>query len=380
MEAELNNALAELRGLLLDDAGSFVSAVAAGRRKGQDAPAPTKLRPVTVKGRELLQLETADGAGPTVRNVEPGEAAAVVDELLARPYGNWHVVTTDRTVAVRITKRGKAFVHRTDEGGQRVTAHDRVKSHLLAPDDPLFAAVGADAAKRRQVDRFLTLVDGKLGEVAAPLHVVDFGCGNAYLTFAAYKYLSGVRALDVTVTGVEIREEQRVHNNAVADKLGYAGGMHFVADTAADASLPDTDVVLALHACDTATDEAIARGVELGAAHIFAAPCCHHDIAEQLKRVKAPAPYRSLVADGILRERFADTLTDALRALLLRSLGYEVEVSEFIASQHTPRNSMIWARPAQTPAALRTAARLDYDALVEQWGLRPKLAELLDAG
>ncbi|GIG70912.1 class I SAM-dependent methyltransferase [Phytomonospora endophytica] len=374
MDAELNDALAELRDLLLDGE-RLVSASAGGRRKGQEAPEPTRIRPVTVKGRELLQLETADAAGrPIVRNVE----ATAVEELLARPYANWHVVTTDATVAVRITKKGKAFVHRTAEGGERVTSHDRVKSHLLAPDDPLFAAVGADAAKRRQVDRFLTLVDGKLGTDGAPLHVVDFGCGNAYLTFAAYKYLSGVRELDVTVTGVEIREEQRVHNNAVAEKLGYAAGMHFVADTAAEADLPGADIVLALHACDTATDEAIARGVRLKAAHIFAAPCCHHDIAEQLKGAEAPGPYGALVADGILRERFADTLTDALRALLLRSLGYEVEVSEFIASQHTPRNSMIWARPARTPAALRTAARVEYDTLVEQWGVRPKLAELLE--
>ena len=374
MDAELNTALTELRELLLDGE-HLVSASAAGRRKGHEAPEPTKLRPVTVKGRELLQLETTDEGGrPVVRNAE----SAVVDELLERPYANWHVVTTAQTVAVRITKRGKASVHRTAQGGERVTSHDRVKSHLLAPDDPLFAAVGADAAKRRQVDRFLTLVDGKLGPVGKPLHVVDFGCGNAYLTFAAYKYLSGVRNLDVNVTGVEIREEQRVHNNAVAGELGYTDGMRFVADTAAEADLPDTDVVLALHACDTATDEAIARGVHLKAAHIFAAPCCHHDIAEQLKSSTAPGPYGALTADGILRERFADTLTDALRALLLRSLGYEVEVSEFIASQHTPRNSMIWARPADTPAAMRTAARVEYDALVEQWGLRPRLAELLE--
>ncbi|HEY1175203.1 MAG TPA: SAM-dependent methyltransferase [Phytomonospora sp.] len=375
MDPEPNDALTALRALLLDGE-RLVSASAGGRRKGQEAPEPTKIRPVTVKGRELLQLETTDAAGhPAVRNVE---AETAVEALLALPYANWHVVTTEETVDVRVTKKGKAFLHRAPGGGERVTSHDRAKAHLLAPDDPLFAAVGADAAKRRQVDRFLTLVDGKLGAVGAPLHVVDFGCGNAYLTFAAYKYLASVRELDVTVTGVEIREEQRVHNNAVAEKLGYDKGMHFVADTAADADLPGTDVVLALHACDTATDEAIARGVQLGAGHIFAAPCCHHDIADQLKTGRAPGPYGALLADGILRERFADTLTDALRALLLRSLGYEVEVSEFIASQHTPRNSMIWARPAAVPAALRTAARAEYDALVEQWGVRPKLAELLE--
>ncbi|GLZ76640.1 methyltransferase [Actinorhabdospora filicis] len=363
--------LSELRALLLDR-DRLVSAVAAGRIKGTEAPPHTRLRPVTVKAGEALQLETSDGARPTVQNLP--WTPETVDELLARPYGNWHVELTDATVQVRVTKRGKAFLHRTEASRVRDTSHDRAKPHLIAPDDPLFDVVGGDAAKRRQVDAFLHLVDGSLTG-STPLRVVDFGCGNAYLTFAAYRHLAASR--EVEVIGVDVREDQRVRNGQVATELGCADRVRFVADTAASADLPGADVVLALHACDTATDEALARGVSLGAAHIFAAPCCHHDIAAQLRSGSAPAPYGSLVRDGILLERFADTLTDALRALLLRSLGYEVDVVEFIASAHTPRNTMLRARRADVPAALRTAARVEYDGLVAAWGVKPRLAGLL---
>jgi hypothetical protein len=133
------------------------------------------------------------------------------------------------------------------------------------------------------------------------------------------------------------------------------------------------DIVLALHACDTATDDALAKAVGWEATVVLAAPCCHHDIAAQIRAGGAPEPYTLLVRDGIVRERLADTLTDALRAGLLRSLGYRVDVVEFIESAHTPRNSLI--RAVRTGHA---GSRADYDALVDQWQLRPKLGELLD--
>ncbi|MGL5827218.1 MAG: methyltransferase, partial [Nocardioides sp.] len=141
------------------------------------------------------------------------------------------------------------------------------------------------------------------------------------------------------------------------------------------------EVVLALHACDTATDEALARAVGWQAALVLAAPCCHHDVAAQLKRVAAPAPYSLLTGDGILRERFADTLTDALRAGLLRGRGYRVDVVEFVESRHTPRNTMIRAVRAGVPASGSEQRKrgAEYHELAEIWQIRPRLAELLEA-
>jgi SAM-dependent methyltransferase len=381
MPQPLDAVLAEVRELLLDPA--LTRAVAAGRRRGlTPSVSRAELRPVALKGGPQLQIVTDDGSRPYTRNVLPGaDAAAAVDALLAEPFGNWHVTTASTTVQVRITKKGDAQVHRaaTVTVPAQPQEHDRAKQWLLDPGDPLFSVVGGTAAKRRQVDAFLralaaTLPDD-LAELPTPLRVVDLGCGNAYLTFAAYRYLTD-RGVDVQVVGVDVREDQRVRNSAVAADLGCAERVRFTAGTIADAVVdPAPDLVLALHACDTATDQALARAVHWGARWVLAAPCCHHDIAAQLKRGTAPAPYDAVTRDAILRERYADVLTDALRASLLRLNGYRVDVVEFVDSAHTPRNLLLRAR--RTGAAPTDGQRVDYDALTGQWGVTPALATML---
>jgi SAM-dependent methyltransferase len=380
MPEPLDTTLAEVRALLL--APGLTRAVAAGRRRGHTpSVVRAELRPVTLKAGPRLQIATFDGARPYTRNVAAGpEADAAVDALLAEPFGNWHVETATTTVQVRVTKKGEAQVHRAaprQSAAPPPAGHDRVKEYLLDPADPLFSAIGATAAKRRQVDAFLRALAATLPEtVTGPLRVVDLGCGNAYLTFAAYRWLRG-RGVDAQVVGVDVREDQRLRNNALAVELGCADRVRFVAGTILDAVVrPTPDLVLALHACDTATDEALARAVGWGARWVLAAPCCHHDLAAQLRGRPAPAPYDLLTRQGILRERFADVLTDALRAGLLRLHGYRVEVVEFVDSRHTPRNLLLRARRTDAPPT--DAQRAEYEALVDQWGVVPRLRTLLD--
>jgi SAM-dependent methyltransferase len=381
MPQPLDTALAEVRDLLLDPA--LTRAVAAGRRRGH---IPTvnraELRPVALKGGPRLQIVTDDGARPYTRNVAPGsEAAAAVDALLAEPFGNWHVETASATVQVRVTKKGDAQVHRAAAAAAPAPPqqHDRAKQWLLDPGDPLFAVVGGTAAKRRQVDAFLRALAATLPDDPAqwpsPLRVVDLGCGNAYLTFAAYRYLTDLGA-NVQVVGVDVRDDQRVRNSAVAAQLGCADRVTFVAGTISDAEVAIApDLVLALHACDTATDQALARAVRWKARWVLAAPCCHHDIAAQLKGNAAPDPYGELTRHAILRERFADVLTDSLRSALLRLRGYRVDVVEFVDSAHTPRNLLLRAR--HTGAAPTDEQRAEYASLTAQWGVTPALAKLL---
>jgi SAM-dependent methyltransferase len=381
MPQPLDDVLAEVRELLLDPA--LTRAVAAGKRRGL-TPSVTRaeLRPVALKGGPRLQIVTDDGARPYTRNVTPGaEAAAAVDALLAEPFGNWHVQTAATTVQVRITKKGDAQVHRAaaDSGAAPAQGHDRAKQWLLDPGDPLFTVVGGTAAKRRQVDAFLRALAATLpdhpAQLPTPLRVADLGCGNAYLTFAAYRYLTDL-GVDVQVVGVDVREDQRVRNSALAADLDCAERVRFVAGTIEDAVVdPAPDLVLALHACDTATDQALARAVHWRARWFLAAPCCHHDIAAQLKRGTAPAPYDAVTRHAILRERYADVLTDALRASLLRLHGYRVEVVEFVDSAHTPRNLLL--RGHRTDAAPADSQRTEYAALTGQWGVTPALEQLL---
>lgn len=378
----LDEALAEVRAAVLDR-GRLIRAVAAGRRKGETpSVVRAQLRPVALKAGERLQVVTDDGARPHTRNVSwDAEAPGAVDELLAEPFGNWHVETLDETLQLRVTKRGDAQLHRApteSDAPPAPQAHDRAPQHLLDPGDPLFDAIGGTAAKRRQVDAFLRALDAVLGDdpdLPQPLRVVDLGCGNAYLTFAGYRYLTKVRGLTAELVGVDVREDQRVRNTELAAQLGWSEWVTFEAGTIAAAPVSGADVVLALHACDTATDEALARAVEWNARYILAAPCCHHDLAAQLRAQPAPDPYAPLVRHGILRERFADALTDALRAQLLRLNGYTVDVVEFIDSRHTPRNLLLRAR--RTGAAPTPAQRAEYARLVEDWHVQPALSTML---
>ena len=251
-------------------------------------------------------------------------------------------------------------------------SHDRPPSHLIDPGDPLFSVVGGTAAKRRQVDAFLRALESTVDRPVST--VVDLGCGNAYLTFAAYRYLSE-RWPDVSVVGVDVRADQRERNTALAAELGYGDRVRFVAGTILDAPVDGADVVLALHACDTATDEALARAVRWEAPYVLAAPCCHHDIGAQVREGGAPLGYQVIARQAILRERLADVLTDGLRAALLRLHGYRVDVVEFVESRHTPRNVLIRAR--RTGASPTPDQRAEYAALVEAWSVTPALERLL---
>ncbi len=380
MPEDLDGALAALRPLLLDRR-SLVRAVASGRRRAEHPRwKRVDLRPVDLKGgRHLQVVATADGAPTTVNHAFDGDAEKAVDELLAEPFGNWHVQSTTQTLQLRVTKKGRAQVSRTAEGGVQRTGHDRGREHLIDPGDPLFRTLGAGAAKRRQVDAFLRVLRSTVEEARLPsdrpLRVVDLGCGNAYLAFAAYRLLAEDRA--VILTGVDVKAQSRERNSRLAAELGWDGSMRFVEGAILDAPVdPPVDVVLALHACDTATDDALAQALRWRAPVVLASPCCHHDLQRQLKGAGAPPPYGLVSRHGILRERLGDVLTDALRAALVRLAGYRVEVVQFVASEHTPRDTMLRAVRADDGAP-DPAVQADYDALVADWGVTPYLQTLL---
>jgi SAM-dependent methyltransferase len=399
----LLRALARMRSLILDDT-MLVRAVASGRQKGRTPRwRRVEMRYVDLKGGRHLHVTAYDDTQAHTANHKAGEAAkSAVDDLLDEPFGNWHVDTVSESHQVRVTKKLEAMVHTTprreETAAEPQRQHDRAKPRLLPEDDPALVAVGISdehgrvkasrQGKYRQVEEFLRslapALDDALGSgrlrtptEEEPLQVVDLGCGNAYLTFAAHSFLTRVRGLPVRMVGVDVKEQSYVHNTAVAESLGIAESMTFVQGDIGSAELPSPpDVVLALHACDTATDDALARAVTWDASLVLAAPCCHHDVAAQLRRTPTPAPYALLTRHGILRERFADTLTDAMRAGVLRLLGYRVDVIEFVESQHTPRNTLL--RATRTGAAPSQSVRQEFEDLVRTWNVHPRLADLLE--
>lgn len=397
---DLSTALAEIRSLILDDA-TFLSAIAAGKRRASELPVRrVEIRPVEVRGQRRIQIVqhanemrtdnyvpvSPDGAVEQPRaGAEAGDLAAAVDELLALPFGNWHVETTQTTYQLRVTKKGKAQVHRGPASkAARDTGHDRQKQHLLAPDDPVFQILGADADKRRQVDAFLRSLRAVMAPAIdrarsenRPVRVVDLGCGNAYLTFGVHRWLSQELAdIGVETVGIELREEL-VERSAKRAAAAGLEGLSFRPGTIAAAEPfgeNTPDIALALHACDTATDEALARAVAWQSPVILAAPCCHRDIQRQLKNSKTPEPFAAMTRHPILRQRFADVLTDTLRALILRERGYRVDVVEFIDSRHTPRNAMI---RATFTGGRSTTAGAELEELSSQWQVEPALSRML---
>ncbi len=400
MPSELLSALAQVRAALLDEQ-RLVRAVASGRRPGADARwRRVELRPVALKAGHRLQVTTFDARQAFAANWPWSDAAEQVDELLAHPFTSWQVELTDETLRLQVTRRGEAIVSTARAARDRpeLPAHDRAKARLVDVHADFLRHLGVTTQEGRvksdrrdkfhQVEEFVRVLDPVIRDARAdgrlpgdrPTRVVDLGCGNAYLTFATYHHLSTAVGLDVEMVGVDQLPRAREHNIAVAEQLGWTSHMTFVAGDIASAPVAGpVDVVVALHACDTATDDALARAVGWETPVILAAPCCHHDLQRQLKASRAvPRPYGVVAQHGILRERLADVLTDAVRAAILRQVGYRTDVIEFVDTAHTPRNAML--RAIRTGAPARAESVTDYRQLIADWQVRPRLAELLALG
>ena len=374
------------------DSTTFVRAVLSGRRRNmQVAFERIDIRLIEIKGVLTLQLMQNDGRATTTKNISPQQI--LVDELLDSGYANILVESTYEAYSIRITKSGDAQVHTEKRQSQQSLAHDKKKNRLLNSHDPFLREVGitdekgvikpSRQDKYKQVEEFLRLLSPTLsaaieaGQIHKPttenpLRITDLGCGHAYLTFAAHQYLIN-SGIPVIVTGIDVRQESRDRNNLIAENLGISQTINFIAEEISKTTGAGADVAIALHACDTATDDAIAWAVSGGAKLLLIAPCCHHDIQKQIDAV--PEPWIALTKFGLMKERLGDLLTDSLRAQLLRIVGYRVEVIEFVAGEHTPRNLMI--RAVKTDAQ---PDKLDVDRYLEmtaQWGLRPALEKKL---
>lgn len=377
----------------LEKSEDFVRLVLSGRRRNMQTSAERiDVKPVLIKGDIKYQLSQSDGRAMTTKNYSPSEFIAL--NLLESGFANILLEQTGGSISIRITKKGEALVHRTNDSFEADLSHDRAKARLLDPSDPFLIEVGiSDISgkvkaskndKYLQVEEFLRLLVPSLnsaieaGHIAkpsasAPLSIVDLGCGHAYLTFAAHQYLAK-QGIPATVIGIDVRESSRLRNNQIAEKLGIAKSISFLAEEISQTTLKSADVAIALHACDTATDDAIAWAITAGAKLALIAPCCHHDIQAQM--VDTPEPWQMLTRNGIMKERLGDLITDALRMQILKLLGYRVEAIEFIGGEHTPRNLMI--RAVKTGAVPDSAEQQRYDEMLTLWKIKPALAALLN--
>jgi len=374
------------------DGNALTRAVFSGGTVGEALPwHKVQIRPVELKGKIHLQFSYFDEKKDITKNYLD-DAAAKVDELLALPFRNVFVESRSGNLQVNISKKGKVVISeaRSAPASTPDLGHDRQKNRILTADNaaPFLKAVGimtsdgrikADMQKKfKQINEFLRLLeetDSFDSFVGKPIRVVDFGCGSAHLTFAVYYYLRHVLNLDAHVTGVDIKSDLIKRHQEQAKSLGW-DQMDFQAGYIADYSSDvGADVVIALHACDTATDDALAKGIQWESKLIVCAPCCHHDLQAQLAKTPLPNPLLPIFQHNILFERTGDILTDTFRAGILRIMGYRADITEFIPIEHTARNLMIRAVKTASPGETRWSD--EYQKLKSFWQVTPYLEQVL---
>jgi SAM-dependent methyltransferase len=367
---------------LIVNQDNFVRAVLSGRRRNmQTNYERIDIRPVQLKDGLKLQLILSEEKLNTTKNIDVDREKIL--ELLNSGYANVLVEFSTGSYSIRITKKGEALIHESKGTFERTVAHDRAKERLLESTDSFLIEVGISdhkgsikpsmQDKYRQVEEFLRILEPALPEKKEKVSVVDLGCGHAYLTFAALQYLNK-KGIQAHVIGIDVREASRVRNNAIAKKLGITDSIEFRAEEISDTPITSADIAIALHACDTATDDAIAWGVQHNVGLLLIAPCCHHDLQVQMQEI--PEPWPMLTRHGIMRERLGDLLTDSFRTQILKLLGYRVDAIEFVGGEHTPRNLMIRATKTGAKPEPNEIAR--YKEMLAQWSVNPALAQRLE--
>jgi SAM-dependent methyltransferase len=348
----------------------------------RDLPKRVTVEPVDRRGELVYRFTTQLPDRAAHESLAPADARERVAGLLGRyRQGLLQAADADWQILGDTVLRRPA----TRPSGER--SHDRRKRYLLQEGEPVpylveLGVMTPDGHVRksrfdkfRQVNRFLELVDDVVPSLAADgtLRVVDFGCGKSYLTFALHHLLTDVHRRDVDVVGLDVKQDVIEACSALAGRTG-ARGLRFERGeiTGYDAA-GKVDLVVSLHACDTATDEALAQAVHWDADAILAVPCCQK---EAYRQIAAPL-LRPLLRHGLAKERFASLVTDALRAQLLELAGYRTQLVEFVELEHTPKNILIRAvrgRPAGGEV------RRAYEELRDALGLQPTLERLLTAG
>ena len=350
------------------------------------------IRPVILKEILHFQVSTSDGRAVTTKNYLPQELP--LNDFIRSGFANILIEGVEQSFSLRITKKDEPLISLLPGVGTVDLSHDKKKARLLDPADPFLREVGisdssgqikpSKSDKYRQVEEFLRLMAPTLASAIdaghihkptsdKPLTIVDLGCGHAYLTFAAHQYLRSM-GMEVKVIGIDVRTASRDRNNEIATRLGIGATIEFRAEEISETSLNRADVAIALHACDTATDDAIAWAVKADASLMLIAPCCHHDIQSQL--TDSPEPWSMITRYGIMKERLADLLTDSLRMQILKLRGYRVEGIEFVGGEHTPRNLMI--RAVKTGATVDPIEITRYEEMIAAWKVKPALARLLN--
>lgn len=309
------------------------------------------IRLIEIKEQTHLSFTFRHQTKDVVKNFLLTDGLSQIEQALGDTFLNGQLFTLEKDIKIVYNKKRvpRILQSKATLSALPTLTHDKQKHRFIAPDAPFLQKLGISnqkgqviknrQAKFKQINKYIEIIDGLLKNTKLPptIQIVDMGSGKGYLTFALYEYLSNKLNLNVTLTGIELRKELVVFCNKVAKEVGF-DGLKFEAKDIHEYDNDKIDILIALHACDIATDIAIAKGIHATAKLVICAPCCHKQIRQQMN---CQTPLKDVLKHGILEERQAEMVTDGIRALMLEGHGYKSKVFEFISSEHTAKNLMI---------------------------------------
>lgn len=369
---------------------NLIQAVLSAGRKA-DGPSKVKIRPVKLKDQICYQASALEGTKVFHKNYDREQMLAYLEAELSGNFGQLQCQGALMDGVVLVSKKGKMTIkekHHAVRENVQIQAHNRVKQYILKEGIPVpfLTDLGVMTEKGkiitsrydkfRQINRFLEFIEDILPRLAKDREVtiLDFGCGKSYLTFAMYYYLKELKGYDVNIIGLDLKTDVIEKCNGLARKYGYEKLHFYQGDIADYEGVSAVDMVVTLHACDTVTDFALAKAVEWGAQVILSVPCCQHEVNKQIRNELL----EPVLHYGILKERMSALITDAVRANLLESKGYETQILEFIDMEHTPKNLLIRAvKKGKTAQAENTAKTTRLDEMIKELNIHPTLEQLL---
>lgn len=357
---ELNQLIQEIK----ED--GLIDAVLSNPASGSEME-KVRIRPVRIKEENLWQITVYQNNQVFHSNCNQDETFETLHGYIGAPFKQAQIETVHFRSVILVSKKGTVTIKKKQKKTEEVhvvpRSHNREKNYILKEGIPVDflvelsvmtkdgKVVNSRYDKFRQINRFLEFIEDVLPALPTNkvLRIIDFGCGKSYLTFAMYYYLHVLKGLEIEITGLDLKKDVIASCSSLAEKLGY-DGLHFeMGDIAGYKSAAGADMVVTLHACDTATDYALAQAVGWGAKVILSVPCCQHEVNRQIKC----DPLETVLKYGIIKERVSALFTDALRAEILKEQGYDTQILEFIDIEHTPKNLLIRAvkREGIRPAA-----------------------------
>ena len=325
------------------------------KKKNEELPVKIKVRPVAMKDKIEYQVSEFIGRKVFHKNYKKDELKKKITDWMQEDYKQAQFTMTDATAQILSGKHSQTVKYKKckEVRVQRDLSHNRTKRYILPEGTPVGFLIDLGVMtkegkivrqkydKYRQINRFLEFVEDILPQLSKEREqtIIDFGCGKSYLTFAMYYYLKELKGYDIRIIGLDLKEDVIAHCNELKDKYGYGKLSFLVGDIASYTDVDAVDMVVTLHACDTATDYALAKAVQWGAKVILSVPCCQHEA----NRMMENELLQPVLQYGVLKERMAAIMTDAVRANLLTAKGYDTQILEFIDMEHTPKNLLIRA-------------------------------------